>query len=90
MESAKKKPRGGSRKGIPNRATKELKDMILGALDQAGGQDYLATQAIENPGAFLSLIGKVLPKDLNVGGQQDNPVITKIVREIVRAENKDA
>lgn len=58
------KPPGGSRKGIPNKATKELKDMILGALDDAGGQVYLATQAVENPQAFMSLVGKVLPKNI--------------------------
>lgn len=63
--SAKKKPRGGSRKGIPNKATKELKDMILGALSDVGGQKYLAQQAIENPGPFMALVGKVLPKDIN-------------------------
>lgn len=54
----------GRAKGTPNKATKELKEMILGALDQAGGQEYLAMQAIENPGAFLALVGKVLPKNI--------------------------
>jgi len=56
----------GRGKGTVNKVTKELKEMILGALDDAGGQTYLAQQAIENPGAFMSLVGKVLPKDLNV------------------------
>ena len=53
------------RTGRPNKITKELKEMILGALDDAGGQDYLKRQAIESPGAFLSLVGKILPKDIN-------------------------
>jgi len=39
--------------------------MILGALEQAGGQTYLAEQAEQNPGAFMSLIGKVIPKEVN-------------------------
>lgn len=60
----KAKPRGGSRKGIPNKVTKELKDMILGALNAVGGQKYLARQAEENPNAFMSLLGKVLPMKL--------------------------
>lgn len=59
---------GGSRKGRPNKATAELKDMILGALSDAGGQAYLQKQAKEQPAAFLTLIGKVLPKDLNLAG----------------------
>ena len=51
----------GRPKGMPNKVTKELKEMILGALDDAGGQEYLARQAEENPNAFLTLVGKVLP-----------------------------
>jgi len=70
----KKKPRGASRKGKPNKVTAELKDMIRGALDDAGGQEYLALQAMENPSAFMGLIGKILPKDVNLGGQPDNPI----------------
>lgn len=55
---------GGSRKGVPNKATKALKDLILGALDRAGGEEYLTTQATANPSAFLTLIGKVLPSEI--------------------------
>ena len=35
--------------------------MILAALKRAGGIDYLVTQASENPTAFLTLVGKVMP-----------------------------
>ena len=69
----KKRPRGGSRKGKPNKVTKELKDMILGALDKAGGQTYLVTQAKTNPNAFMALIGKVLPTTL--ASDPKNPVV---------------
>lgn len=58
-------PRGGGRpKGARNRHTVQLRDMILAALDDVGGQKYLATQAMENPAAFMALIGKVLPTTL--------------------------
>ena len=56
--------RGHDRSGQKNKTTKALKDMILGALDQAGGEEYLLTQAKSNPGAFMQLIGKVLPQEL--------------------------
>jgi hypothetical protein len=52
--------------GIPNKFTGALKDMILHALESAGGTEYLAAQAKENPSAFLTLVGKVLP--LQIGG----------------------
>jgi hypothetical protein len=54
----------GRPKGVPNKATKALKEMILGALDQAGGEQYLLEQAQANPVAFMTLIGKVLPSEI--------------------------
>ena len=53
--------RNGRPKGTPNKYTKELKEMILEALDHAGGAAYLCDQAEKNPSAFMTLIGKVLP-----------------------------
>ena len=58
--------RGGRAKGTPNKINAALKDMILGALGDAGGQDYLAKQAKDNPNAFMALVGRVLPLDSNV------------------------
>lgn len=51
---------------VPNKITKDLRAMILGALDSAGGERYLAEQAAESPAAFLTLVGKCLPKDINL------------------------
>lgn len=63
--------RGGRRKGTPNKTTTTLKDAILQAGKRAGGKDglvgYLTTLATTNPGAFASLLGKVLP--LQVSGE---------------------
>ena len=67
------KKTGGRKKGVPNKLTGQLKDMILGALADVGGQKYLAEQAVENPGPFLTLVGKVLP--LQVTGEGGGPVI---------------
>lgn len=53
-----------TRKGSPNKITAELKDMILNALDLAGGERYLLEQAQKNPTAFLTLVGKILPMQL--------------------------
>lgn len=61
-------PKGGSRKGKPNKATAAIKEMIEGALHDVGGKRYLAEQAIENPSAFMGLLGKILPKDINLSG----------------------
>lgn len=66
----------GRPKGSPNKTTKALKDMILTALSDAGGEKYLLAQAHDNPSAFLSLIGKVLPAELKaeLTGSDGGPI----------------
>ncbi|MCW5615835.1 MAG: hypothetical protein KIT32_12000, partial [Rhodocyclaceae bacterium] len=61
MAHGGKRKGAGRKKGSPNGNTHELRTMILGALDQVGGIEYLAARAEDTPTAFLSLIGKVLP-----------------------------
>lgn len=73
---AKGKKTGGRQRGTPNKTTGALKDMILSALSGAGGVTYLQRQATENPSAFLTLVGKVLPLQLNGDGQAGALVIT--------------
>src|SRR4051812_41037986 len=65
------RPPGGSRRGVPNHLTRDLREMILGALDEAGGQVYLARQARQHPAAFLTLLGKVLPQQVERGKPGD-------------------
>jgi hypothetical protein len=74
----------GKPKGATNKVTKELKAMILEALDNAGGIDYLATQAKEKPAAFLALVGKVLPMTVQGPGEGGEFIITAIERRIVK------
>ncbi len=62
------KKTGGRQKGSPNKITKQLKDTILQALDEAGGVDYLKQTAIDHPAAFLTLVGKVLPLQVTGDG----------------------
>ncbi len=68
---------GGRAKGTPNKTTALLKDMILKALDEAGGVKYLIAQAEANPTAFLTLVGKVLP--LQVTGDGNGPLKIEVV-----------
>lgn len=77
----------GRPKGSVNKTTGLLRDAILQAAEKAGGKDgmvgYLTQQATDNPAAFMSLLGKVLP--MQVVGDAENPVyVTKIERRIVR------
>ena len=72
-----KTPRSPGRpKGSPNKTTALLKDALLQAAEEAGGKaglvGYLKQQATENPGPFLSLLGKVMPTQLT--GPGDGPL----------------
>jgi len=80
------KPGPGRPKGSPNKNTKALREMILKALDDVGGEKYLARQAIENPGPFMTLVGKVQPTsgDLTVAEQLDQMDDETLDREIAR------
>jgi hypothetical protein len=74
------KPGPGRPKGSQAKVTIMIKEMIEGALQDVGGRKYLAYQALENPGPFMTLVGKILPKDITVTGDL---VIEQITRTII-------
>ena len=84
-----KRPKtGGRAKGTPNKATKELKDAILHALDGVGGVEYLQGLALSHPPAFAGLLGKVLPMTV----QGPNPdgsftVVAPWLKQAIQARN---
>lgn len=74
------RPGAGRKKGVPNKLTTQLKDMILQALDEAhpkGSIAYLKEQASLNPTAFMTLVGKVLP--LQVNAEHSGEVVAHVV-----------
>jgi len=85
--SKKGERRGGRTKGTPNKLTADVKAMILNALENKGGVDYLEKQAEEHPTAFMTLLGRVLP--LQIGGDPDSPIVNKVMYEIVDNSDSD-
>jgi hypothetical protein len=79
---------GGVREGAGRKAGSlgenavALKSMVTEALDKSGGVAYLVRQAEENPVAFLSLIGKMIPRPI------DRESITGVDPAIMLAELK--
>ncbi len=73
---------GGRKRGTPNRTTALLKDAILEAAPQAGGDTdglvaSLKQQAKENPWPFMALLGKVLPLQ-PAGSVDDEPIAVNV------------
>jgi hypothetical protein len=54
----------GRPKGVPNKLTMSIREMVEQALQKAGGTQYLLAQSKENPVAFMGLVAKVLPVQL--------------------------
>ncbi len=76
-------PGPGRPKGVPNKVTTQIKEMIVRALDKVGGEDYLVVQAHQNPTAFLALVAKVMP--MQVVGEGDGPLTIQVVTGVPRA-----
>lgn len=56
---------GGRQAGTCNKLTRTIKEAIEVAFEDVGGPKYLATMAIEQPAAFMTLLGKVLPTQVD-------------------------
>ena len=77
----------GRPKGSLSSSTRTVKEMVEMALKASGGARYLQNQAIENPQAFLALVGKLIPKAI-VGDDASSPVKIEIVTKWMD-ESKD-
>lgn len=73
---------GGRTKGTRNKAP-ELRAMITEALENAGGVAYLERQANENPGPFLALLGRLLPREMHAEISGELTVRAEIRRELI-------
>jgi hypothetical protein len=68
------RPGAGRPKGSVDKGNALIREMIVSALDSVGGVEYLAARANDprTAGAFLSLVGKVMP--VQVTGDPQNPL----------------
>lgn len=71
---------GGRAKGTPNKKTTAVKEALQQAFEDMGGSGALASWGKENPGEFYKLWVKLLPQDINHGGQPENPLTTLMMQ----------
>ncbi len=88
LGAVRRKPNDGKGRpvGTKNKTTVEIKEMILQALNKAGGIEYLVEKAKDprSASAFLTLLGKVLP--MQVTGEGGGPVLNTLVIEYVKPD----
>ena len=81
----------GRKRGSVNKVSGDLKNMILEALGNAGGAEYLERKANDprTASAFLGLVGKVLP--MTIAGDKNDPLQSVVRVELVAmsANRKD-
>ena len=82
-------PGPGRPKGSPNKLNGSMKEMIMEAFEKAGGAEWLARQADENPVAFMGLLGKLIPADIALSAQVETippPEVPYATIEEIREE----
>lgn len=65
---AKRKPPAagkGRPKGAVNKTTRNIREAIEKAFNQAGGVEYLVTLARDDPRTFIPLLAKIIPSEVN-------------------------
>jgi hypothetical protein len=67
----------GRPKGARNKLTRDIRGMILGALSDVGGQKWLVKQAELNPTAFMGLLGKVIPTQIDATIKRELPEMSR-------------
>jgi hypothetical protein len=79
---------GGRQAGTLNKFNRDIKEMIIGALNDAGGRAYLAKRAEDCPTAFLALVGRVLP--MQVTGANGSAIAVDFRWADAEADGADA
>lgn len=57
---------GGRQKGTPNKVSGAVRQLILDSLIAVGGVEYLKELSRVNSSAYASLVGRALPKEVDV------------------------
>jgi hypothetical protein len=90
-DSGKRKPPAagkGRPKGSVNKTTKSVREAIESAFQGVGGAEYLMQQAQQNPQAFLTLLGKIIPAQVQADLTNSDGSFKPAVIQIVAAQPK--
>jgi hypothetical protein len=61
--------------GTPNKSPNRVREAILQAFDEVGGAEWLRQLAADDPKTFSMLIGKVVPTEAKITGDEGGPVV---------------
>jgi hypothetical protein len=76
----RQQPRGGSRKGRPNKVSKYVKAQLMESLEALGGTEYLVWLGKRYPAVYGSLLRSLMP--LQVQAQAGAEGLTIVVQQL--------
>ena len=76
----------GRKRGVPNKLTANVREAVQNAFLEVGGASYLVKVAREDPRTFCTLLGKILPTQLNA--QVEQPIQYTIRTGVPRADDE--
>lgn len=79
---------GGRQAGTPNKFTSVVKEALEAAFLGVGGADYLQWVARSDPKAFCTLLGKALPKDIEITGADGEPIRIQVISGVPKPEDR--
>jgi hypothetical protein len=77
----------GRKKGVPNKLTANVREAVQNAFLEVGGENYLVKVAKEDPRTFCTLLGKILPTQ--VDAQVDQPTHYTFFTGVPRARDDE-
>jgi hypothetical protein len=69
---------GGRKPGGLNKTTRAVKDALMRALEataEDGGEEFFASLRDSDPKTFAALVGKLIPNQTHVSGDDGGPVV---------------
>ena len=84
----------GRPKGSPNKVTRDIRQAVLDAAAEVGEngegsgglKGFIKRLALEKPEAVATLLGKILPTQAQITGEDGGPITYEFVTGIVRDE----
>ena len=64
---------GGRKPGVQNKTTIAVRDALIGAFENAGGEQWLTELARDDPKTFATLVAKLIPTESKLSA--DVPIV---------------
>jgi hypothetical protein len=84
--------KAGRPKGAENKFTREVKDVIqrlLNCMTDGDLEEIYLHLKTEKPETLINFIGKIAPKDLNIGGDLKVSKLSESIERLIDKDNTD-